>query len=84
LGPIDSQGVISHVDWSEGPAAFKIGGDWIVYYDCYREGNFGAVRSSDGKRWAHITKNISVPKEARHGTIFEVDPATLQKLLDHK
>ena len=81
-GPFEPQGVISHDNWVEGPTAFRMGGNWIVYYDCYREGKFGAVRSSDGKNWENITPKISVPREVRHGTIFSVDFATFQRLME--
>lgn len=63
-------------DWVEGPTAIKVGRDWLVYYDCYREKHFGAVRSSDLVHWEDVTNKISVPSGARHGTMFPV-PATL-------
>ena len=36
-GPFAEGKRISAQDWVEGPGALRIGNDWIVYYDCYRD-----------------------------------------------
>lgn len=63
-------------DWVEGPTAIKVGDSYVVYYDCYREKHYGAVRSRDLKTWEDITDKIKFPSGARHGTVIEV-PASL-------
>lgn len=63
-------------DWVEGPTATKVGDDFVVYYDCYREKHYGAVRSKDLKTWEDVTDKIKFPTGARHGTVIEV-PITL-------
>lgn len=61
---------ISGKDWAEGPSPIRIGGEWIIYFDKYRNHRYGAVRSRDGKAWAGITEQIVFPQGARHGTAF--------------
>ncbi len=65
--------------WVEGPTAIHGGGDTGVYYDVYREGHYGAVRSADLVHWEDITSAISVPPGARHGTMIQVP----RSLVDH-
>jgi hypothetical protein len=79
-GPFNVQGVISPINWVEGPSALKINGSWFVYYDCYSRKHYGAVRSADLQRWENVTDKIRFPAGARHGTCFEVEPAVLTKL----
>jgi beta-xylosidase len=69
-------------NWVEGPTAVKIGDEWIVYFDEYTRGRYGAVKSKDLKHWESITDKPSLPEGARHGTIFTVTDAVLAKLLE--
>jgi len=81
-GPFTSPRVISHDNWVEGPAAIKMDGKWIVYYDCYAKGHYGAVESSDLKTWTDITDKLNFPKNARHGTVFQVKSEILEDLMN--
>jgi hypothetical protein len=67
--------------WVEGPTAIKIGGDTIVYYDCYRDHHYGAVRSKDMVHWEDITSQISFPRGMRHGTVLEVSGDVVRNLM---
>ncbi len=67
-------------DWVEGPTAITRGGDTIVFFDVYREKHYGAMRSEDMKVWTDVTKDISLPKGARHGTMLTVPRALVEKL----
>jgi predicted GH43/DUF377 family glycosyl hydrolase len=58
--------------WAEGPTVTTIGENWVVYFDKYREGKFGAITSADLKNWKDISDKISLPTGIRHGTIFKV------------
>ena len=58
--------------WVEGPTITKIGEEWIVYFDQYREHKFGAVKSKDLKTWDNISDQIEFPDGIRHGTVFKV------------
>ncbi len=65
-GPITGQ------FWCEGPSVLRIGEDWVVYFDRYREGRYGAVVSSDLKTWKDFSHRLKFPDGARHGTVFRV------------
>jgi hypothetical protein len=63
--------------WVEGPTAFPVGDDVVVYYDIYRDKRYGAMRSHDLKTWEDVSAKIHLPDEGtavrvRHGTILEV------------
>jgi hypothetical protein len=67
--------------WAEGPTAFKLNGNWIAYFDKYRDHKYGAVQSSDLINWTEISDKISLPPGIRHGTIFKIAKAELEPLL---
>jgi len=67
--------------WTEGPTSIRIGGDTIVYFDCYRQHRYGAVRTRDLKAWEDISALLAMPNGMRHGTVFTVSRAVLQGLL---
>lgn len=70
--------------WAEGPTVTKVGDNWIVYFDKYRDHKYGAISSTDLINWVDISNQIIVPKGLRHGTIFTITAeefANLQKAL---
>jgi hypothetical protein len=67
--------------WAEGPTAIKIGKQWIVYFDKYRDHQYGAVTSTDLIKWEDISDKIRMPKGMRHGTIFRATKAELEALM---
>lgn len=68
-------------NWVEGPAPLQVGEYIYVYFDRYREGKYGAVRSKDGKTWEDVSGLVSFPKGTRHGTAFKVSETVLDNLL---
>lgn len=68
--------------WAEGPTAIKIGKKWMVYFDKYRNGQYGAVSSTDIEHWEDISDQISFPKGARHGTIFIITKAEFHRFFN--
>ena len=58
--------------WAEGPTAIKTGKAWIIYFDKYRDHQYGAVRSIDLQHWEDISGTLSFPKGTRHGTVFSI------------
>ena len=66
--------------WVEGPTAVKIGNEWIVYFDMYRDKRFGAISSSDLETWKDISDSISLPQGIRHGSILEVKKELFERL----
>jgi len=58
--------------WAEGPTATKVGSQWIVYFDKYRDHKYGAVISPDLKNWKDVSDQISFPAGTRHGSVFKI------------
>jgi hypothetical protein len=67
--------------FTEGPCALKVGGDWLIYFDAYREKIYGALKTRDFKHFSDVTKEVSFPPEHKHGTAFRVPRDILEKLL---
>lgn len=66
--------------WVEGPSITKIGEEYIIYYDMYRNHRMGAVKSNDLINWTEISDSISFPSGTRHGTVFKVSEKVLENL----
>lgn len=70
--PITPPGV-----WAEGPSAVKVGEDYVIYFDAYRDKHYAAVRSRDLVTWEDVTAQVKFPGEGtldrpRHGTVIAV------------
>lgn len=68
-------------NFTEGPSVLKVGDDWIIYFDAYQEGIYGAVRTRDFRTFANITDEVSFPKDHKHGTVLRVSRKQAEKLL---
>ena len=66
--------------WAEGPSAVQIGGQWLVYFDKYRDRKYGAVTSSDLRNWTDVSDRLQMPKGMRHGTVFTVSAAEFARM----
>jgi hypothetical protein len=73
--PITPKGV-----WAEGPSRLKVGDDWVIYFDRYREDRFGALRTRDFKAFEDVSDRVSLPPHARHGTPIEITRAQFDRL----
>lgn len=82
-GPFPQLGEPFSPAWVEGPSALKVGEWWIVYYDLYTRGRYGAMRSKDLVNWEDVTPRVSFPRGTRHGTAFAVERKFLHTLLSH-
>jgi len=71
---------ISGKSWAEGPSPIKIGKYVYVYFDKYREGKYGAIRSTDGKHWEDVSDLVSFPSGTRHGTAFKITEKEFEKV----
>jgi hypothetical protein len=67
--------------WVEGPSVLKIDARYIVYYDMYRAGKYGAMQSGDLRKWEDISAQLSLPTGTKHGTAFAVGRSVLTTLL---
>lgn len=68
-------------DWVEGPTALKVGAEYLVYFDAYRDRRYEAMRSRDLKTWEDVTAKMALPRGMKHGTALPVPAAVVQKLL---
>lgn len=66
--------------YSEGPCAVKLGDEWFIYFDVYREGRYGAVSTKDFRTFTPADERISIPQGHKHGTIFKVKESVLKKM----
>ena len=67
--------------WAEGPTVWNNNGNWTVYFDRYRDNQYGAISSKDLKNWEDVSDKIVFPKGLRHGTIFKVSQEELDTVL---
>jgi hypothetical protein len=71
--------------WSEGPTAIKIGDDYLVYFEAYRDKHYCAMRSHDLKTWDDVTAKMAfvdegTPTRMKHGTIIAVPMEIVARL----
>jgi hypothetical protein len=67
--------------WAEGPTVLKKDKQWIVYFDKYRDHQYGAITSTDLVHWTEISDQLNMPKGIRHGTVFTITQKELDKLM---
>ncbi|MDQ6479133.1 glycoside hydrolase family 43 protein [Dyadobacter sp. LHD-138] len=65
---------------TEGPTVAKVGKDWLIYFDQYRDKTYGAVKTTDFKEFVNISDQVVVPKDHKHGTITKINRKTLKLL----
>lgn len=81
LGPYTKASEAFSPNFTEGPAVAKVGDEYLIYYDQYRDKIYGAMKTKDFKTFTDFTKQVSVPAGHKHGTIFKVSKKTLNRLL---
>jgi len=69
-------------DWVEGPTALKVGDEYLVYFDAYRDRRYEAMRSRDLKTWEEVTAKMTFVRGMKHGTALAVPAAFVKTLLD--
>jgi len=81
LGPWRDESKPFTQQFTEGPCALKIGDEWLIYFDAYREKVYGAVKTRDFTTFTDVTKLVSFPENHRHGTAIPVPREILDGLL---
>jgi len=66
--------------WVEGPTALRLGDEYIVYFDCYRDHHYGAMASKDLEHWTDVTTRLVMPPGIRHGTALQVPAEVVANL----
>jgi hypothetical protein len=80
LGPFTDVSEPFTEKFTEGPTVLRRGTEWIVYFDRYEKGSYGARKTRDFRSWTDITSHLSFPEGHRHGTVFEAPAAILAGL----
>jgi hypothetical protein len=68
---------------TEGPCALKVGEDWLIYFDAYRQKIYGALKTRDFKSFTDVTREVSFPAGHKHGTALSIPVNILDGLLNH-
>ena len=69
--------------WAEGPSPLFIGQDLIVFYDLYRQHQYGASVSHDyGVTWEDATPLIRMPEGMSHGTAIPVAKEYVDRIVE--
>jgi beta-xylosidase len=73
--------VIQASQWVEGPTLLKVGDEWWLYFDRFRmrSNRYGLATSKDLVHWTDRSTDVSVPRDARHGTIFRAPRSAVFK-----
>lgn len=79
-GPYSAASPAFTKDWVEGPTVLKLGQEWIVYYDEYRDHRYGALKTRDWQTWEDVSSKLEMPKGIRHGTVFSVSADVAARL----
>jgi len=82
--PLEVSAPITGNYWAEGPTPLEIGDYVYVYFDKYRDHQYGAVRTRDMKTWEDVSDQVKFPAGIRHGTAFRVSADILNKLLENE
>jgi hypothetical protein len=69
---------------TEGPTVINKGDEYLIYYDAYRNMNYGAASTKDFIHFTDLTDSISVPVGHKHGTMIKVPLKLVQNLLSNK
>lgn len=64
--------------WAEGPTVTRVGNQWVVYFDKYRDHKYGAVTSTDLIHWEDASDKLKMPAGMRHGTVFRISKKEFQ------
>ncbi len=64
----------------EGPSIAKVNNEYLIYYDYYRNFIYGAAKTKDFITFTDVTKEVSIPKGHKHGTIFKAPASIVNQL----
>ena len=82
LGPWENMSRLITRRYTEGPCALKIGEDWFIYFDAYRDKHYGALKTRDFRNFTDVSSQMSFPEGHKHGTAFQVTRSILDGLLE--
>ena len=68
--------------FTEGPSVVKVGDEWLIYFDAYRNKAYEAVSTKDFRQFTPINDKINVPAGHKHGTIVKVSEKVLNGIVN--
>lgn len=80
LGPFSDTSAGLTPMYSEGPSVAKVKNNYLIYFDWYRKGKYGAISTQDFHHFKDVSDQIQVPKGHKHGTIVPVSRLFLKAL----
>lgn len=84
IGPYSNVSAPFTANFREGPAVTKVGNDWLIYCDAYKDKKFVAYKTTDFKTFSDVSDRVSIPEGHKHGTIFKVKEEILNGIRDGK
>lgn len=80
-GPYSKASSTFSENFVEGPTVEKLGDRYLIYFDEYKKFSFGAIATKDFIHFSNISKEVSVPKNHKHGTIFKAPASIVDNLI---
>jgi len=84
-GPYSKASASFTPKYTEGPSVVKVGDEWLIYFDAYREQYYGTAATKDFKTFTDIREKVIIPhgpQGHKHGTIVKVSKTILKRLLN--
>lgn len=66
--------------FTEGPSVVKLGDEWLIYFDSYRNKTYNAVATKDFRTFTDVSDKITMPAGHKHGTIVKAPLSVVEKL----
>jgi beta-xylosidase len=70
--------------FTEGPSVAKVGDEWLIYYDSYREKTYNAVLTRDFRTFTDVSDRIAIPEGHKHGTILRVSAGVVEQIASNR
>jgi hypothetical protein len=80
-GPYSKASSTFSDNFVEGPTVEKLGDRYLIYFDEYKKFSFGAIATKDFIHFSNVSKEVSVPKNHKHGTIFKASESIVDNLI---
>ncbi|WP_207425452.1 glycoside hydrolase family 43 protein [Pedobacter sp. SYSU D00535] len=80
LGPFTNVSEPFTGNFTEGPTVAKVGDEYLIYFDSYRDKKYGSVKTTDFKTFKDASAETNVPEGHKHGTIFKANKRILKGL----
>lgn len=66
----------------EGPSVLKMGDAYVVYFDGFAGGGYGAMKTKDFIKWEEQSTKLVVPPGTKHGAALSVPGKVIENLLE--